>query len=165
MKVTKYRAETRCGLHRSAHITMHKFQKLGKLSRFIFKKKCILMFTFNTSFTHMVQWHFFQIHAINHCLQLHKACPIEVAESLVPKCSSFIWKLCHICTLLLNIDVEKIQVLLPMCFRQNDSMGIVDFTIILVKLHFQTLRNEFANRNETILHFENMKNLNDGCKQ
>jgi hypothetical protein len=36
---------------------------------------------------------------------------------------------------------------------------------ILVKLHFEALRNEFANENETILHFGNMKNLNDGCKQ
>ncbi len=29
----------------------------------------------------------------------------------------------------------------------------------------QTLRNEFANRKKTIFHFENIKNLHDGCKQ
>ncbi len=32
------------------------------------------------------------------------------------------------------------------------------------QLHFQALQNEFANSNETILHFGNMENLNDGCK-
>jgi len=44
-------------------------------------------------------------------------------------------------------------------------MDIVNLITILVKLHFQAFRNEFANENETILHFGNMKNLNDGCKQ
>jgi hypothetical protein len=112
----------------------------------------------------MVQWHFFQIHAIDHFLQLCKACHVEVAKSLVPKHNSFIQRLCHIRTFLSNIDIEKIQVLLPLCFRHNNSMGIIDLTTILVKLHFQALRNEFANKNETILHFGNMKNLSDGCK-
>jgi hypothetical protein len=32
------------------------------------------------------------------------------------------------------------------------------------KFYFQAFRNEFANKNETILHFGNMKNLSDGCK-
>ncbi len=59
---------TRCGFHWSAHITMHKFQKLGSLCHFIFRKRCPLLFAFNASFTHMVQWHFFQIHAIDHFL-------------------------------------------------------------------------------------------------
>jgi hypothetical protein len=81
---------TRCGLHWSAHIAMHKFQKLGSPCRFIFSKICPLMFAFNLIFTHMMQWHFFQIHAIDHFLQLCKAHHVEMAESLVPKCSSFI---------------------------------------------------------------------------
>ncbi len=156
---------TRCGLHRFAHIAMHKFQKFGSFNHFIFRKRCLLMFPFNASFTHMVQWHFFQIHAIDHFFQLQKACHVKVAESLVPKCSSFIRRLCHICTLHSNINVEKIQVFLPSCFCQNNSMDIVHLTTILVKLHFQALRNEITNRNETIFHFGNMKNLSDGCKQ
>jgi hypothetical protein len=48
------------------------------------------MFAFNASFTHMVQWHFFQIHAIDHFFQLLKTRHVEVAKSLVPKHSSFI---------------------------------------------------------------------------
>ncbi len=123
------------------------------------------MFAFNASLTHMVQWHFFQIHAIDHCLQLHKACHVEVAEFLVPNYSSFIGRLYHIRIVLLNINIEKIQVLLPLCFRHNGSMGIVHLTTILVKLHCETLRNEFVNINEIIFHFGNMKNLSDGCKQ
>jgi hypothetical protein len=67
---------------------------------------------------------------------------------LVPKCSSFIHRLCHICIFLLNIDIEKIQVFFSSCFRHNGSMGIVHLITILVKLHFQALRNEFANTNE-----------------
>ncbi len=82
----------KCGLYRSAHIVMHKLQKLVSPSRFIFRKRCPLMFAFNASFTHMVQWHFFQIHAIDHCFQLFKIRHVEVAESLVPKCISFIWR-------------------------------------------------------------------------
>jgi hypothetical protein len=39
------------------------------------------MFAFNASFTHMVQWHFFQIHAIDHILRLLKTCHVEVAKS------------------------------------------------------------------------------------
>ncbi len=111
------------------------------------------MFTFNASFTHKVQWHFFQIHAIDHFLQLRKASHVEVAESLVPKCNSFIRRLSHIRTLLSNINIEKIQVFLPSRFRHNGSMGIVHLITILVKLHFQALRNEFANRIETIPSF------------
>jgi hypothetical protein len=61
--------------------------------------------------------------------------------------------------------MEKIQVLLSACFYHNDSMDIVHFTTILVKLQFQALRNEFVNKNETIFHFGNMKNLSDGYKQ
>jgi len=122
------------------------------------------MFAFNASFTHIVQWHFFQIHAIKHFLQLQKACHVEVAEYLVSKCSSFIRRRCHIRTLLSNIDVEKIQVLMPSCLRHNDFMDIVHLTTILVKFHFQVFQNEFANKNETIFHFGNMKNLSDGCK-
>jgi hypothetical protein len=61
----------------------------------------------------MAQQHFFQIHAIDNFLQLHKACHVEVVESLVPKCMSFIRRICHIRNLLLNINVEKIEVLLP----------------------------------------------------
>jgi len=44
-------------------------------------------------------------------------------------------------------------------------MDIVHHITILVKLHFQALQNEFANENETIFHFGNMKNLNDGYEQ
>ncbi len=156
---------TRRGFHRSVHIAIHKFQKLGSPCRFIFRKRCPLLFVFNASFTHMVQWHFFQIHAIDHFFQLHKAHHVEVAESLVPKRNSFIQTLCHIRTCLSNIDIENIQVLFLSCFRPNNSISIVHLTTILVKLHFQALRNEFANRNEIILHFGNMKNLSDGCKQ
>ncbi len=79
----------RCGIHQSAHIIMHKLQKFSP-NRFIFKERCPLMFAFNASFTHMVQWHFFQIHAIDHFLQLFKTCHVEVAKSLVLKHSSFI---------------------------------------------------------------------------
>jgi hypothetical protein len=95
------------------------------------------MFAFNASFTHMVQWHFFQIHAIYHFLQLRKARHVEVGEFLVPKHSSFIRRLYNIRTLLSNIDIEKIQIILPSCFRHNNSMGIVHLITILVKLHFQ----------------------------
>ncbi len=52
-----------------------------------------------------------------------------------------------------------------MCIHHNGSIDIVHLTTIHVKVHFQALQNEFANGNETILHFENMKNLSDGCKQ
>jgi hypothetical protein len=66
------------------------------------------MFPFNASFTHMVQWHFFQVHAIDHILQLLEIHHVEVVESLVPKCNSFIQKLYNIHIFLSNIDVEKI---------------------------------------------------------
>ncbi len=115
--------------------------------------------------SHTVQWHFFQIHAIDHFLQLLKTRHVEVAKSLVLKHSSLIWKFCHICILFPNIDIEKVQVLLPLCFCHNGFMDIVHLTRILVKLHFQALWNEFVNKNETIFHFGNMKNLNDGCKR
>ncbi len=46
---------TRCGFHQSAHITMHKFQKLQSPNCFISRKRCLLMFAFNAKFTHMVQ--------------------------------------------------------------------------------------------------------------
>ncbi len=128
----------------------------------------ILCFTMRCGFhqsAHMVQWHFFQVHAIDHFFQLLKTFHVEVAKSLVPKPNSFIWRLCHMCIFLSNIDVKKIQVLLPSCFNHDRSTDIVHLTTILVKLHFQAFRNKFANRNETIIHFGNMKNLSDSCKQ
>jgi hypothetical protein len=44
-------------------------------------------------------------------------------------------------------------------------MDIVHLTTILVKLHYEALQYGFANRNEIILHFGNMKNLSNGRKQ
>ncbi len=102
---------------------------------------------------------------IDHFFQLLKARHVEVPEFLVPKRSSFIRRLFHIRILLPNNDVEKIKVLVLSCFHHNDSMDIVHRITILVKLHFQALQNEFANKNETIFHFGNMKNLNDGYEQ
>jgi hypothetical protein len=44
-------------------------------------------------------------------------------------------------------------------------MGIVHLTTMLLKLYCEALRNDIANKNETILHFGKMKNLNDGYKE
>jgi hypothetical protein len=51
------------------------------------------MFAFNASFTHMVQWDFFQIHVIHHGIQLLKPCHVEMAkfscQSISPSSKEF----------------------------------------------------------------------------
>ncbi len=67
MKVTKYRAPPRDVVFIGPHTSLCTSSKsLEALLASPLGKKCPLMFAFNVSFTHMVQWHFFQIHAIDH---------------------------------------------------------------------------------------------------
>jgi hypothetical protein len=121
------------------------------------------MFAFDTSFTNAMQRHFFQIHAIHHGIQLLKACHVEVAKSFILKHGTFLERICNACRVLTHIHIKKVQVFVASCLLHNNSLSIVDLTTILVKLHFETFKIEFIHRNETILHFWNMKNLGDGC--
>jgi len=74
-----------------------------------------------------------------------------VTKSLVPKCNLKI---------LPNINIEKISyfpfVLLPPWFALQPS---------LPNSTFKPFENEFANINDIIIHFWNIKNLSDGCEQ
>ncbi len=54
----------RCSLHWSAHIGVHNLQKLWNPRCSVLGKWCSLMFGFDTSFTNVMQRHFF--HAIHH---------------------------------------------------------------------------------------------------
>ncbi len=110
-----------------------------------------------------MQQQFFQILAIHHGIQLLKACHVEMAKSFMPKHRTFLQRICNVCHVLTHLHIKKVQVLVPSCFRHNNSSNIIDLTTILVKLHFETFENEFTHENETILHFWNMKNLGDGC--
>lgn len=47
---------------------------------------------------------------------------VEVVEFLMPKRSSFIQRLCHICVFLPNIDIEKVQAHILSCLCHNGSM-------------------------------------------
>jgi len=81
----------------------------------------------------------------------------------MPKHCTFFQRICNVCRVLTHIHIKKVQVIVPLCLCHNNSSNIVDLTTILVKLHFETFRNEFTHGNEIILHFWNMKNLGDGC--
>jgi hypothetical protein len=87
-----------------------------------------------------------------------------MAKSFLPKHRTFIRKICNVCCVLMHFHLKKVKVLVPSCFCHNNSSSIVDLTTIFVKLHFETLKNEFIHGDETIFHFWNMKNLSDGCK-
>jgi len=98
----------------------------------------------NTSFTNAMQRHFFQIHAIHHGIQLLKACHVEVAKSFMLKHGAFLERICNACRVLTHIHIKKVQVFVVSCLLHNNSSSIVDLTTILVKLHFETFRNEFT---------------------
>ncbi len=94
MKVTKYRAPPRDVIFIGMHTSLCTSSKsLEALLAFTFRKRCPSMFAFNASFTYMVQWHFFQIHAIDHILQLLKTRHVEVAnlwcQSVAPSFENF----------------------------------------------------------------------------
>jgi len=88
-----------------------------------------------------------------------KAFHVEMAKSFMPKHRTFIQRICNVC----HVFAHQVQILVPSCFRHNNSSNIIDLTTILVKFHFETFRNEFTHRNDIIFHFWYMKNLGDGC--
>ncbi len=57
-------------------------------------------------------------------LQLLETHHVKVAKSLVPKRKFYIQKLYHICVFLLNINIKKVQVLLPSCIGRNGFMDM-----------------------------------------
>jgi len=87
----------RWGLHWSAHIAMHKLQKLGSPNHFIFRKNIPLMFVYIASFTHMAMALLSSL-AIDHFLQLFKTHHVEVAKSLVFKGSQHLPPYSIFCT-------------------------------------------------------------------
>jgi hypothetical protein len=87
---------TKCGFHRSAHIIMHKFQKLGSPSRFIFRKKSFDVCLQCKLHTHGVMA-FLSNSCHDHVFKFLKTRHVEVVELLVPKRRFFIRRLCHVC--------------------------------------------------------------------
>ncbi len=155
----------RCGFHRSTHIIMHKFQKLRNRYCLIFWKDvlcCLRSMQTSHTWCNGTSFKFMPLTIVSNFLRLAILRWSSLwCQSRAPSFENF-------ATFTLSFPTLTLRKYIFISLRVSTTTVPWElFTLqpYLSNSTFKPSKMNLVNKNETIFHFGNMKNLNHGCKQ